>query len=117
MGNIFESEEIFNNLLAKSRNDTITSYSKQILKELLWYQNKWTDYYNLLRAKDETPSKAKKRLLFASYIDKSDEVINFTKDVDTMRINIKKGLIFVPVEINGKTHEFLFDTGARYCPL
>ena len=113
LGQYSESEMIFENLLENSKNDTITVNSKDILKELLWYQNKWTEYYDLLKAKDESKEAANKRLVFPSFMGKSDETIIFTKDVDTIEINVRQGLIFVPVEVNGKSHEFLFDTGAQ----
>ncbi len=113
LGNYTESGQIFDKLRVLSKNDTISSNAELILRELLPYQSLWLDYYNKFKGKNETEGTAKLRLLYPSFMDKPDETVSFTKNVDTVKINIKKGLIFVPVEINGNVHDFLFDTGAQ----
>ena len=111
-GKIKEAEIIFKKLIKESENDTIVSNSRLILSSLLKYQSKWQEYLTYFKTNSETDSAAKVRLLFPAFMG-SKAISKFANEADTISIKIKKGLIFVPVSINGKEYEFLFDTGAE----
>ncbi len=112
-GNFENAETKYINLLNNSNNDTITYNSKIILEQILIYQSKWEKYFNEFKIKNNPDSLEKIRLLYPSFIG-IDETKNYEKEFDTIHFKIKKGLITVPLKINNKEYEFLFDTGAQF---
>lgn len=112
-GNYLSSEMIFKDLINSSKNDTIVENSKLLFKQVLIYQSKWKDFLDNYRNSEESDSKAISRLLYPAFINSNEETI-YNKDSDTIPLKIRKGLVFVPVNINGIAYEFLFDTGTQF---
>ena len=111
-GKYQESEFIAKRLFKLSKNDTIVENSKMLLSQLLIYQSKWQDYFDLNRNKSEADSNEIRNLLYPAFIGLQSSN-KFVKDADTISIKYKNRNIYVPVTINGKVFEFLFDTGAQ----
>ncbi|MGE5478957.1 MAG: TIGR02281 family clan AA aspartic protease [Chloroflexota bacterium] len=113
-GELEKAEAAYESLI-NSKNDTIKYNSQMILNDLYVYRSAWNDCLKLLKAPNESDSAAEERLFFPTFAGAKKEIVEFSKDVDTLPIIIRQKSIYVPITINGKKYEFLFDTGADLC--
>lgn len=107
------AERIFREIINFTKNDTLLDNSKIILEQLLIYQSKWKDYFDTFRNKNASDSVEIIRLLYPAFMN-NKEVVSYNNQVDTLKIKIKNGLIFIPVKLNDNEIDFLFDTGAQH---
>lgn len=106
------SETIFKKIIESTRNDTVRDNSKILLEQVFIYQSKWKDYFEFFRNKNKADSTEIRRLLYPAFVNNSER-INYSKLIDTIPICVKNGLIFIPVNVNGRDYNFLFDSGSQ----
>lgn len=96
--------------LINSKNDTVKFYAKRVISEILIYKENFNEFF--VHNYDSTISKEQnlKNLLYPVFKDFQTK-FNFSEIPDTLEFTTQKDLIFIPVEINGKKYNFLFDTG------
>lgn len=96
--------------LLNSENDTIQFYSKKILNEIYINEENWTKLKELNYV-DTLSKEANIQKMFYMGFENNISEIKYSDIPDSIFFDIKKSLIFIPVKINGKNYNFLYDSG------
>lgn len=112
-GRFADAETTFDNLYKKHiKDEPIRLICANFLANTIIYQSEWQKYYNTFKQDSETQAAAYERMQYPYFINYNHSY-SFTKDIDTIPIDIYHGLITVKLNINGTLANMLFDTGCE----
>ncbi len=98
-------------LVKNCKNDTLLHYAKYLLGQIYSINDRTEDYREIFRKDGEPDSALNDRLNLTVKDLNTKTPLYFSKDVDTIPLELNLGIPFIKVKINGKEYNFIFDTG------
>jgi hypothetical protein len=104
-----ELQDLFKNC----KNDTVKALARRMLYQLYMYKSSPNEIWSALRDSSDNDTTMTTAYPTTVFKDFPKPNIDMVGESDTIPFEIRKGLAFVKVKINGKDAELLFDTGAQ----